>query len=200
MSSLPHILEAIKSDWIVAFSALVTAFLTYFLVRYSKQLKDLTREVHAANIASQRAYVSVSPECKPIHNEKDELVALSVCVVWKNSGTTPATSVISLVATRHLANAKEFKFDKPTHERPQQFVLAPRAEIPSGTIDIPAQHVLAAADGSGHQFLWGWAKYRDIFPNSPEHVIEFCCKLVIEGQNAYFIAHGDHNRYYDNPA
>jgi hypothetical protein len=169
------------------------------------------RQAKDARIA-QRAYVYVrSPQSQLIFDHALNLVALRVWVVWKNSGTTPAGPMFSNIVATWTPDAASFQFGAITNDKnsvSQPMVMGPDAELNSGTIDIGGAHVMAVVAGTGHQFLSGWARFKDAFPDSPEHVIEFCYKVSIQGTPSStagecvinFNLYGDHNRYYDNPA
>jgi hypothetical protein len=32
-------------------------------------------------------------------------------------------------------------------------------------------------EGKTKVTIWGWVKYRDVFPNTPEHVTRYCAEL-----------------------
>jgi hypothetical protein len=161
---------------------------------------------------TQRAYVYVITPSSELRvamvDGAHTLVALRVWVTWKNSGSTPASPMFARIGATFVPNINDFRFGEPPPEIEQPLVLGPSAQIDSGTIDIAAAHAIAAAHNTGHQFVWGIARYRDNFPGSPEHVIEFCYKVDIEGSlppplNACrirFNLYGEHNRYYDEPA
>ncbi|MGA8076296.1 MAG: hypothetical protein WB868_02765, partial [Xanthobacteraceae bacterium] len=177
--------------------ALATLILAWMAVRQTRDARIV-----------QRAYVYVvTPSSELRVDSGHNLIALRVWVTWKNSGNTPASPMASRIGATFVPNIDDFKFGEPTNEIEQPLVLGPDAQIDSGTIDISALHAIAAADSTGYQFVWGVAKYRDSFPGSPEHGIEFCYKVEIEGTlppplNACrirFSVYGEHNRYYDEP-
>jgi hypothetical protein len=114
--------------------------------------------------------------------------------------------MIGLTGATWVESIDQFRYGQAGQVGPPQpFVLGPGAEIPGGAIEISPGHLLATVEGRGAQFLWGWARYRDIFPNSPEHVVEFCFRVTMEGQlrlppaniRVQFGFHGEHIRYYD---
>lgn len=173
------------------------ALFTFLVAVYTAQLKDVTKDVHEATVAGQRAYVAVlAPQAELRFDQARNLIALRVWVTWKNSGTTPAAPMTGLIGATWVPAVDQFVWGQANPQNvAQPFVLGPGAEIPTGHIDIAPGHAAATLSGGGHQFVWGWAKYRDIFPNSPEHVVEFCFQLSIEGeltpvQNACTSAHG----------
>src|SRR5271156_202971 len=129
------------------------------------------------------------------------------------AATAAATAVVALFTLvlsrigRQQARAALCQFGAataPGHHQP--FVLGPGAEIPSGTVDIthaPLNDLLIHRAGA--QFLWGWARYKDVFDANIRHVVEFWFRVSVEGQLApppfsgrvYFAFDGPHNRYYD---
>jgi hypothetical protein len=157
--------------------------------------------------AIQRAHVFVhAPQSEFLRDTAERIVGLRFWVNWKNSGTTPASPVVALIGATWVPSIDQFDFGDVSQGGVQQpFVLGPGAELASGTIDISPQHLLATLNGQGALLLWGWARYRDIFPRSREHVVEFCFGVTIDGQlgplpftgRVNFGFHGEHNRYYD---
>jgi len=185
---------------VLSAATLALMFATTGLVFLAKQQGIDTRII-------QRAYVYVkAPIAQLRFDHTGNLIALRVWVIWKNSGTTPASPMFSMIGATWTPAIDQFQFGaEDSNSVRQPVVLGPDAEINSGIIDISAAHAIAAANGGGHQFIWGWAKYRDAFPDTLEHVIEFCFKVEIQGQMIpapgacliNFNAHGENNRYYD---
>jgi len=194
---------------IVAVASLIIAFFTITLWRSTDEMKKVTQAVHEATIAGQRAYVSVfSPHYELQLDSEHRVIGLRLRVTWKNSGTTPASPTVAMIGATWVSSVDQFEFGRIAQEGIKEpIVLGPGAEIQSGTVDISAVHVLANIKGEGHQFLWGWARYRDIFPDSAVHVVEFCFRVNIEDKlgptpfsgRVTFSFHGEHNRYYNEP-
>jgi hypothetical protein len=205
---IPYVIAWYVGNWFDKSSAVITAFATAAIAYLTLAIRDVNRSQleHARRV--ERAHVSVlSPQSALLQTEKDgPIYGMRLWIVWKNSGTTPASPMNGLIGATWVESVEQFEFGQVSQlGMVQPFVLGPGAEIPSGTIDISPQHVHAIFNGQGALLLWGWARYRDIFPNSPEHVVEFCFRLMIEGQlgpppftgRVNFVFHGEHNRYYD---
>jgi hypothetical protein len=184
---------------ITAIATGVIAWLTVTLAGVGKQQADDARIV-------QRAYINVvSPYSELRFDQAGTLVALRVWVVWKNAGRTPAFPMFARIGATFVGQVQQFRWGKPPATVVDPMALGPSAEFSSGHIDISAIHVTAAAAGNGNQFVWGEARYRDTFPDTPEHVVEFCYRVESEGQliptpgacRVRFNLHGEHNRYYD---
>lgn len=112
-----------------------------------------------------------------------------------------------MIGATWVEKIEDFVFGRTSEEGSIRlpFVLGPGAEQPSGVVEIGGAHILGNLEGRGHQFLWGWARYRDIFPGTPEHVVEFCLKVTLTGKlgappitpRITLTIYGEHNRYYD---
>jgi hypothetical protein len=185
-----------------AVTAVATGVIAWFTIVLSGVGRNQSRDARMV----QRAHVFVlRPEAElQVHN--NAIVGLRLGVTWRNSGSTPASPVTVLIAATWVPTIEQFTFGEVIQEGFRQpFVLGPGAELASGTVGISAAHILANFRGEGAQLLWGWARYRDVFPNSQEHVIEFCFRVIAEGElgpppftgRINFAFHGDHNRYYD---
>ena len=67
-------------------------------------------------------------------------------------------------------------------------LLAPKSESLGGLAPrmpgaaISPQDILDAQHGRKILYVWGWAKYFDVFPNTQEHTTRFCW-LIIPGGN-----------------
>ena len=58
-------------------------------------------------------------------------------------------------------------------------------EAPPGY--ITQQDIIEAQAFRKFIYLWGWVKYRDVFPNTPEHTAHFCWLILILGNPMTFI-------------
>src|SRR5262249_40295850 len=152
--------------------AYVTAFLGIFtlglLLLGSFQMMD--------SRAVQRAHVFVIRPAREFVMHENAIIGMRLGVVWKNSGVTPATEVNLLMVATWVPEGGQFVFGDINQENVvrQPIALAPGAEFASEPIGISAFHFMQNIERRGAQFLWGWARYRDIFPRSRVHVLEFC--------------------------
>src|SRR5262245_49292634 len=191
-----------------AFVALFTLTLTVvtgFLVRRTRQLWEATNgllEFAGEQAQDMKASIAVAKKSAEIANQS--LTALQrafvvqkkilteqgtnsagVPVLWiqielENSGATP---------TRHLIHQGNFgalrgplpeAFDFPDVEgdEPTRFVIGPKGSGFSSRMEIPISVVGQARDRQVHIYIWGWAEYDDIFPDSKRHRTEYCSRLT----------------------
>jgi hypothetical protein len=42
-------------------------------------------------------------------------------------------------------------------------------------------------DGRTFIYLWGWIKYHDVFPRTPEHITHFCWNIIVGGNPRTYV-------------
>jgi hypothetical protein len=52
--------------------------------------------------------------------------------------------------------------------------IPPKGEIESEHFDIFGSDLIDVRDERKYFYIWGVARYRDVFPKTPEHVTKFC--------------------------
>lgn len=161
-----------------ALGTLVIAAFTYTLWVATSRQAQLTRD---AMIADQRAFVFASGIGS--YWERD---AATGQYCWrfragiKNSGRTPSKNlrIYCDCEVRNSLLPAGHKFqDQPGHETtglapPGESVtgpVAPRSPIPP----ITPQDIVDAQNGRKHIYLWGYAKYLDVFEGTQEHITRF---------------------------
>jgi hypothetical protein len=107
---------------------------------------------------------------------------------WKNSGDTPTKRMTmhSRCMLRAAPLPSRFDFNYPTTEIGTALIppntetgggLAPRAPAPA----ISPQDILDVQSGQKFLYFWGWAKYYDVFPGTPQHITRFCWQVLALG-------------------
>jgi hypothetical protein len=82
--------------------------------------------------------------------------------------------------------APGFNFDYETTEVGTA-LLAPKVKMAGGlapnfpSLAITPQDIVDAQNGRKFLYFWGWARYFDVFPGTPEHITRFCWQLVPAG-------------------
>jgi hypothetical protein len=100
---------------------------------------------------------------------------------WENGGTTPTRDMITHISERWFAKPlpENFGFpDYPENSTPFKMFVGPKATNRSSPIFVPAHDISAIRNHSGHLYFWGWARYRDVFTDTPEHVTRFCTEIT----------------------
>jgi hypothetical protein len=129
-----------------------------------------------AMVASNRAYVHFNG-CRWISHRQDEDSAVfwRIRPRWVNSGNTPPRNLHFYVhyelLDAPLAPGYSFTQDDLPKRRA---LLPPKGEIESESRDFSGTDLAAVKTGTKFLYVWGTAKYRDIFPSTPEHITKFC--------------------------
>lgn len=116
-------------------------------------------------------------------------------LVPENSGETP-TRNLRIYTDYMLTNVplpETFSFSQiDPEEPPAMAILGPKATSKGGIAPHSAspaltpQDILDIQSGQRFLYLWGWARYSDILPNTPERVTRFCWQIIADGNPLTF--------------
>jgi hypothetical protein len=162
----------------------------------AKRGGDIARD---AMVAGERAFVFALNL-----NAYWELDAATQTYSWrfrpvlKNSGDTPTRNMFmhTECVVRTTALPLGFNFDYST-TKIARALIPPNTEVLGGIAPtnpdpaVTAQDVEDAIHGSKFIFIWGWAKYSDVFPETPRHITRFCWLITPVGKPLEF--HPDTN-------
>jgi len=145
----------------------------------SKRAGDIARD---AMIAGERAFV-FAMSAAGLYEQDTTTKGYNwrLRPVWKNSGDTPTRNMLMhtecVIQNSQLTHG--FNFGYATTQTGTALIppntdvfdgTAPRAPAPA----ITPQDIVDAQHGKKFIYMWGWAKYKDVFPGTPEHVTRFC--------------------------
>ena len=169
---------------ITALATIIIAAFTATLWYATNKQANLTRQ---AFIADKRAAVFASGFISVWeHDPTTNLYNWRFRPVWQNSGETP-TRRLQLYAACEVRNsplAHGYDF-KQTTMPPGPGMLGPKATSMGGIVPavaITPQDIVDAQQNKKFIYLWGWATYFDVFPNTPQHVTRFCW-IILAGGN-----------------
>jgi hypothetical protein len=104
-----------------------------------------------------------------------KIVGGTVWLQWKNTGTTPArrsTLNVNLKVMETLPDNFDFPDATPSGGT---FTIPPQTVAVGGEVKISATDFQRLqAEPTKPLYVWGWIKYRDVFPDSRPHLSEFC--------------------------
>lgn len=155
------------------------------LCLYGKQTEALSRQVQA-NEMEERAFVTFAGAALGVSFSKKGYVnapsspweAQEFYLKFANVGNTTARSV--KIRTNWQTFEKELPkdFSFPLSPKDSETVLDAKV-IYQDSIKIPQPDLLRAyRHASTHIYAWGTVTYRDIFPDHPMHVTEFCARIT----------------------
>jgi hypothetical protein len=142
----------------------------------AKAARDSVDIAKLSMIAGDRAYVHFNG-CRWIsHRQNGESpVFWRLRPCWINSGNTPTRNLLLYVHYELLDEPiqADYQFIRSTNER-RPAMIAPKGLIESLPRDFLGEDLVAVKEGRKYLYVWGSAMYRDVFPNTIEHVTKFC--------------------------
>lgn len=142
-------------------------------ISHSARAADIAR---TAMIAQNRAYVRYDG-CRWFSHPDltDGSIFWSIHPKWFNSGDTPTreTYVYAHYDLRDDPLPDDYSFSEP------QVTLSPisigaNSGVTSGAWNLEGEDILAIREGKKHFYIWGIARYRDVFDDTPLRETRFC--------------------------
>ena len=184
---------------LVQIGLLVVGFL---YTRYAKRqwlaIKKQTQLIEESLVADKRAFVcadGVTYWWEPIPDSN--LFNFRLRPRYKNTGSTPTKNLRSHVECdiRNTMLPRGHVFtDQDTNAGTG--MIPPHGEVTGGVapqgLPITPQDIVESQTVAGQTFrrfiyLWGWIKYNDVFPNTPEHTTHFCWLIMVVGDVMSFV-------------
>jgi hypothetical protein len=175
---------------ITALATIIIAAFTATLWRATTDQAKLTKE---ALIADKRAFVFAESLFSYWENGQNGMYNWRFRPVWRNSGDT-ATKRLEIHTNCELRNsplADRFDFNYAT-TNVGGGLLGPKAASNGGVAPnypfaaITPQDIADVQAGVKFLYLWGFAKYNDVFPGTPRHITRFCWALLPDGNSFTF--------------
>ena len=148
-------------------------------------------------VSTQRAFIFLKDiEFKEISDRMDpNSVRWQFFTKWENSGDTPTKDLtISLGCDlffemhplpAELPDNVDFPYndfkDVPIVIGPKAFITAPSITLPEANLD-KLKLAIKPHHNQYRFFMWGEAKYRDVFRFTKKHTTRFCVELSFEEQ------------------
>jgi hypothetical protein len=150
-------------------------------------LKESNRINRESLQSVQRAFVFVPDiQAVRIDDETDSTKAVSInfSVSFSNNGTTPTRKMTEhnsfLWIIPPLPNDFSFPdlWDETKPKVNTPFALGPKMSASTTAMSVPAEVISLVKKHQTHLYIWGWVKYNDIFPHTPEHITRFCSEIT----------------------
>lgn len=155
-----------------AICAVILSFFTFLLYRVSDRANETSR-------ASERAFVNFAQPGVGVRlvGADGKWLGQEVALNWINSGNTPASDIVI------QTNIQVWRADLPTgYAFPENkdsalAVIGPKA-IYGTNGQITKADLIDAWRGKARLFSWGSVLYKDVFPDDPDRLSEFCVELT----------------------
>ena len=127
----------------------------------------------------QRAFIgspTITDKEKIVDGNTKKVVGIQFSLAWQNSGTTQARD-FRICSSREDAPIGSSENLPDKCGQPFRDVATPKRTVISRPIVLQAPLLESLIEGRTKVTIWGWVKYRDVFPNTPEHVTRYCVEL-----------------------
>jgi hypothetical protein len=94
--------------------------------------------------------------------------------MWANTGDTPTRDLNVVVNRAILDSPLDESYNFVAERQAIPALLPAHGVIGSETFDVFGDELQKIQFGKKHLYIWGVAWYRDVFPESPEHITKFC--------------------------
>jgi hypothetical protein len=177
-------------EWALFFLTIPYVLVSIGLFRATRRQSKLTED---ALIADKRAFVSADGLWyfwEPVANTN--LYIFRLQPRYKNTGSTPTKNLRSHVECdiRNAVLPPGHVFTDQ-NESVGSGMIPPHGEANGGQAPqdtpITPQDIVEAQALRRFIYLWGWIKYRDVFPNTSEHTTRFCWLIQVVGDPMTFV-------------
>lgn len=181
-----------NSGGITAIATLVIAAFTATLWYATNRQAELTKE---AFIADKRAFIFATTFNQIWEQDKATgLYNWRFKPVLRNSGETP-TKGLEMYVTCEVRNTQlpsGYAFTSQV-QNIAKGMMPPKFDLQGGLAPqlpgpaITSQDIIDAESGNKFIYLWGWIRYRDVFPKTPQHTTRYCWAILPLGDPMQFV-------------
>jgi len=159
-------------------AALWTAVFTGILTIFTWKLYQVSRTTSDTSRASERAFLSFANFALGSRNSNPagQWISYQVGINWTNSGSTPVTAAVIQANGNIWPTDLPDGFGFPLLPEQTRTVFGPKASSTT-SVDVPTIDWTQSWHGAGRLFIWGTAVYRDVFPEDPLRLTEFCDEI-----------------------
>lgn len=153
--------------------------------------KDAADVAKSNLLVGQRAYVYVTFSQVIVKDgDTKRVLGWNFTPVWNNSGPTPTRNMRNHISLKVFDGAIPDTWDFPDRwgkevkieDRKNVLLpLGPRSSLNGQTLFVNIDDIREIVAGKKALYIWGWAKYNDVFPNTTDHVTRFANRIVIGG-------------------
>jgi hypothetical protein len=151
---------------------------------------EMMKVTEATEISAQAARDSADISTEALHSAERAFISSSynqgqdgkfwrITIRWDNTGVTPTQDMSTHVSFGKIRNTPlpigfNFRDVWKGYARffPTRITVPAKGQGDGGEVRIPL--ALVTKQFPFYYYIWGWAKYRDVFPKTPEHITRFC--------------------------
>jgi hypothetical protein len=181
----------------VGIGGIVAAICTLIkLERQTKATEDTAEISRLAMISGNRAFIFFDRGSWTSYPLENGGVFWRLRSLWSNVGNTPTRGFVHQIQyeLRDSALPEDFQFRFAEEAKSPPLVISPKGQIGMPPFDISGEDMAAVAKQEKFLYLWGVAKYRDVFPETAKHITKFCSRIVVMGGEPLRVWHDRDNK------
>ncbi|SEP14896.1 hypothetical protein SAMN02990966_04115 [Rhodospirillales bacterium URHD0017] len=126
------------------------------------------------------------------------IVAYNVFAELENSGATPTRHLVLGLGGRMFNEVMPSDWNYPDVHT-ESAIMGPHTTFNSARVSVSAAEMKRLSEKGGHEYIWGWVDYNDVFEGTPRHRTEFCFEITADPHPSggditlQFPAHGPFN-------
>lgn len=142
-----------------------------------------------ALIAGQRAFVAFSSvtTAAVVDHKTSQVIQWSLTPIWKNAGTTPTRNMTNHISLMAFAGELPKDWDFPDISstslsiEPVPLGISPQNIINGEAVSVSCELMDEVILRKKVLYMWGWAAYSDVFPNTERHITRFAIQIQMGG-------------------
>jgi hypothetical protein len=169
-----------------------TGGLWWTSVKQWQALKEQAKITQQALITDKRPFVFAFALTAQWKRNEEGIYVWKLRPQWRNTGETGTKQFAAFahceIRDTPLPLGYVFNYEGAI---PGIGFIGPKMEhlggiTPVGDLYVTPRDIIESQNGRRFIYLWGWAKYTDVFPNTPEHTTHFCWNITVLGDPTTF--------------
>jgi hypothetical protein len=157
--------------WTAVFTGVLTVF-TVKMYQVSRLATETTQSAERASLSFNNLGLGAR-----LNDVKQNWSGQEISLNWGNTGNTPATDAVMQSNSQPWPTDLPKGFEFPLLPAKITSVVGPKGLY--GTIvQVPKDTLVATWHGKSRLFFWGAVVYKDVFPDDPDRLSEFCVEMT----------------------
>jgi hypothetical protein len=165
----------------------IQAVFLWLAFKATKKSADIAE---AALVQLNRAFISPKGLTCLSHRNEDikgaEKYWYSIVPIWENSGNTPTRDMTIYVNSYFESTPmpSDFRFPPFISSEKIPIFAGPKATFGGSWVTKTGDELAKVKAGTKYFYIWGEARYRDIFATIPDHITRFAYQITVLGNPA----------------
>ena len=158
----------------------IAATLGFFISAWQAKIAgDVAETARESLVDVQRAFVTATIETSQTNDPFGPApISADLKIKWENAGTTPTVAMTARDNWSVGDNMPDISQDLGSSPN-YPLVLAPRSALYSKPVRVSFADMERFWTEHKHLYMWGWARYRDVFRSGDQHITRYCYDVIL---------------------